>query len=141
MDKPKENSRIKMIRKSLGYTQEQFAEILDLSLSGYKKLESGEVNLTLDKIYILNKKLGLSADYILFDAKAEFNNVWAEIFKLSEREKWRVFLRLYSYLIVKIENESLIIELLKSADTVVDNLLSSAIEGEGNHAKDNCSRG
>lgn len=141
MDKPKEHSRIKMIRKSLGYTQEQFAEILDLSLSGYKKLESGDVNLTLDKIYILNKKLGLSADYILFDAKAEFNNVWAEIFKLSEREKWRVFLRLYSYLIVKIENESLIIELLKSVDTVVDNLLSNAIEGEGNHAKDNCSRG
>lgn len=59
-----EKLKIKTVRKDLGYMQEQFAEILELSLSGYKKLESGEVHLTLDKIYLLKQKLGLSADYI-----------------------------------------------------------------------------
>lgn len=59
-----EKLRIKTVRKDLGYTQEQFAEILELSLSDCKKLESGEVHLTLDKIYLLKQKLGLSADYI-----------------------------------------------------------------------------
>ena len=71
MSRLKENIRIKKIREDLGYTQEQFAEFLEMSLSGYKKLESGDVNLTVDKLYMLNKKFGLSADYILFDEKAE----------------------------------------------------------------------
>lgn len=53
-----EKLRIKTVRKDLGYTQEQFAEILERSLSGYKKLESGEVHLTLDKICLLKQEHG-----------------------------------------------------------------------------------
>ena len=87
MSRLKENIRIKKIREDLGYTQEQFAEFLEMSLSGYKKLESGDVNLTVDKLYMLNKKFGLSADYILFDEKAESGDVWMEICKLPKVEK------------------------------------------------------
>ena len=57
MSRLKENIRIKKIREDLGYTQEQFADFLEMSLSGYKKLESGDVNLTVDKLYMLNINL------------------------------------------------------------------------------------
>ena len=50
MSKPKETIRLKEIRKELGYTQEKFAEIMKMSLSGYKKLESGEIRISVDKL-------------------------------------------------------------------------------------------
>lgn len=136
MRKPKESSRIKMIRQTLGLTQEQLAEVLDLSLSGYKKLESGEVNLTLDKIYTLNEKFGLSANYILFDEQAEIQDVWIEISKLSETEKLQMLLRLYAYSVQNIKNELQIEELMKRVDAVVTDFLGNAVEGENNYAKD-----
>lgn len=138
MRKPKAGNRVKMIRQTLGLTQEQLAEVLDLSLSGYKKLESGEVNLTLDKIYALNEKFGLSANYILFDEQAEIQDVWIEISKLSETEKLQMLLRLYAYSVQNIKDESQIKELIKRVDKVVTDFLNNAFEGENNYAKDTC---
>lgn len=123
MSRLKENIRIKKIREDLGYTQEQFAEFLEMSLSGYKKLESGDVNLTVDKLYMLNKKFGLSADYILFDEKAESGDVWMEICKLPKVEKWYMLMRLYAYLSARTEREMLIRELMEKVDESVDSFL------------------
>ena len=121
MAKVKEHTKIKEIRLELGYTQEQFAEIFDLSLSGYKKIESGEVKLTIDKLYILNEKLGVSADYILFDTKSELSDVWGEIHRLPDVEKWKFLMRLYTYLSKRISNESMAEKLMNCVDeTVVD---------------------
>lgn len=41
-------NRLKMLREQLGYTQEQFAEKLDISVSTVKKMETGEYNISLD---------------------------------------------------------------------------------------------
>ena len=123
MSRLKENIRIKKIREDLGYTQEQFAEFLEMYLSGYKKLESGDVNLTVDKLYMLNKKFGLSADYILFDEKAESGDVWMEICKLPKVEKWYMLMRLYAYLSARTEGEMLIRELMEKVDESVDSFL------------------
>ncbi len=121
MAKGKEHTKIKEIRLELGYTQEQFAEIFDLSLSGYKKIESGEVKLTIDKLYILNEKLGVSSDYILFDTKSELSDVWREIHRLPDVEKWKFLMRLYTYLSKRISNEPMAEKLMKCVDeTVVD---------------------
>lgn len=111
---------------------------MNLSLSGYKKLESGEVNLTLDKIYILNKEFGLSANYILFDEKAEIHDVWIEISKLSEGEKLQTLLRLYAYSLQNIKDELQVKELMKRVDAVVTDFLSNAVAGENNCEKDTC---
>lgn len=123
MSELKDSVRIKRIREELGYTQEQFAEILELSLSGYKKLESGEVNLTIDKIYMLNRRLGLSADYILFDEKTELVDAWEHIRRLPELEKWQMFLRMYAYLAKKTDDEYLIDDMMKNVDKVVSEFL------------------
>ncbi len=120
-----EKLRIKTVREDLGYTQEKFAEILELSVSGYKKLESGEVHLTLDKIYLLKQKLGLSADYILYDEKAALNDVWMEICKLPIEEKWLMLMRMYAYLSKRTENEDMVGKLMKSVDDAVNNFLDT----------------
>ena len=42
MEKLEAAKRLHQVRKNLGITQQKFAEILDISLSAYKKIESGE---------------------------------------------------------------------------------------------------
>lgn len=123
MSKVKESTKIKVIREDLGYTQEQFAEIFNLTLSGYKKMESGEVKLTMDKLYIIKEKLGLSADYVLFDTTSQLVDVWGEVYMLSDVEKWKILMRLYSYLSKKFKNESMIDELLECVDKEVEDYL------------------
>lgn len=125
MSKPIETERLKEIRLELGYTQEQFAEIMEMSLSGYKKLESGEVKLSVEKIYILNKKLTLSADYILFGKKPQSGDVWVEVCKLPETDKMLVFLRLFSYFLKKGKKESDILNIAKATDKAVSEYFST----------------
>lgn len=50
-------NRLKMLREQLGYTQEQFAEKLDISVSTVKKMETGEYNISLDTQRKIKKHL------------------------------------------------------------------------------------
>lgn len=125
-----ENVRIKTVREDLEYTQEQFAEIFELSLSGYKKLESGEVHLTLDKIYMLKERLGLSADYVLFNEKHTLDDVWLETCKMSSAQKWQMLMRLYAYLSRRTDDEAVLKELMKRVDEVVDDFMENYNNGD-----------
>lgn len=130
MREMKVNIRLKAIREELGYTQERFAEFLDMSLSGYKKIESGEVNLSVDKIYIINERLGISADYFLFDKRTELPNVWEQVYELPELGKWKMFLRLYAYLLKKTKDEALVVEMIEAVDHVVNDFFEDKNNGE-----------
>lgn len=120
MSKPKQTIRLKEIRKELGYTQEKFAEIMKMSLSGYKKLESGEIRKSVDKLFMLNERLGLSADYVLYDEKPQPKDVWIEVCKLPDIERWRIFLRLYSYLSNNSKDDAQLDEMMKKVDKVLN---------------------
>lgn len=119
MSKLKVNIRLKLIREDRGYTQEQFAELLEVSTSGYKKIESGEVRIGIDKIQTLHKKLGISADYLLFDENTEFAEAWEKTINLPEEEKWKMFLRLYAYLIRKTTDDSYMETAMETVDNIV----------------------
>ncbi len=56
------SKNIQQVRKEKGYTQESFAEKMDVSWSYVSKLESGILNLSLGKIVEL-------ADYLEVDVK------------------------------------------------------------------------
>lgn len=92
-----EYNNLKKIRQELGKTQQEFAESINMSVSGYGKLERGAVNLSMDKVYAIKKEYGLSADYILFDDKSEVDDVWTAVFRLPEQEKMRLLIRMIAY--------------------------------------------
>ncbi len=52
-DKLKVAERLKKIRNKSRLSQEKMAEILNISISAYKKIEKGENNLTIAEIRIL----------------------------------------------------------------------------------------
>ena len=130
MSQQKEKTRLKMIRKERGYTQEQFAELLEMSTSGYKKLESGEIGLGVDKLQILNEKFGISADYVLYEGKAELSETWEKAMRLPEQEKWKLYMRMHAYLVRKTKDDMLIEEATEAVDKAVVDFLDKKDDGE-----------
>lgn len=60
----KSNSRLKAIRKSLGFTQELFSFKLDVSHQAYMNYENGKRNIP-EPVLIKLQQLGFSIDWIL----------------------------------------------------------------------------
>lgn len=82
MDKIEKNSdrvkaailNIKRYREIKDFTREQMASDLNLSLSGYAKLERGEIEITLNRLFEIADILEVDVSQILnFDAKYIFN--------------------------------------------------------------------
>ncbi len=68
------SDNIKKFRELKNITREHMAVELGMSLSGYSKIERGEIDLTITKIYKIAEVLGVEASQILnFDATQIFN--------------------------------------------------------------------
>lgn len=60
------HTRIRKAREGMGYTREQFAEKLDVSVSYLAELERGRTGISVKMLVKVCNVLGLSADYVLF---------------------------------------------------------------------------
>ena len=68
-------NRVREIRNGMDYTQTAMANELDVSLSAYKKIESGTMAITINMLKTLNEKFGVSADYILFGKEEHIEDI------------------------------------------------------------------
>jgi transcriptional regulator with XRE-family HTH domain len=65
---------IRKIRELKNLTREYVAEELKMSMSGYGKIERGEVDLTVSKLIEIAKVLGVSTEFIFkFDVSVFFS--------------------------------------------------------------------
>ena len=60
------HTRIRHAREQQGYTREQFAEKLDVSVSYLAELERGRTGISVKMLVKVCNLLGLSADYVLY---------------------------------------------------------------------------
>jgi transcriptional regulator with XRE-family HTH domain len=68
-------TRIRKIREIKGLSQENIASELDMSVTGYGKIERNEVSVNIEKLSKIGKVLGLSVEDIIgFDENIAFNN-------------------------------------------------------------------
>ena len=65
------HTRIRRARERMGYTREQFAEKLDVSVSYLAELERGRTGISVKLLVKVCNVLGLSADYILFGTERQ----------------------------------------------------------------------
>lgn len=89
--------RLRQIRDGANLTQEEFAEILGISASAYKKVESGENQVSLPCLKKLHDVMNVSTDYVLYGDKENLDNTWYMISNCSEQDKMLLCLRLLSY--------------------------------------------
>ena len=99
-EKLKIAERLRYVRKTIGDTQENFANKLDISESAYKKLEGAENNLSLNVIREL-KKQNISADYILFGEEKAVEELWEMVCYSSEDKKMELLIRLVRHFVEK----------------------------------------
>lgn len=90
-------NRLKSVRNNLNMTQEQFAEVLEISVSAYKKVESGENQVSIECLTKLNRKLRISSDYILFGLHKPLEESWRILLNSTDVDKMTVLLRLIRY--------------------------------------------
>lgn len=67
--------RIRKARENMGYTREQFAEKLDVSVSYLAELERGRTGISVKMLTKVCTVLGLSADYVLFGTERETDSL------------------------------------------------------------------
>ena len=65
------HTRIRKAREDMGYTREQFAEKLDVSVSYLAELERGRTGISVKLLTKVCGLLGLSADYVLFGGQRD----------------------------------------------------------------------
>lgn len=99
LDRMQSACRLREIREGLKLSQEEFAEVLGISLPGYKKLESGENNLSLSSLKRMHKEIGVSSDYILYGEMESVDDIWKAILNCSEEDKLALMLKLLFYFI------------------------------------------
>lgn len=90
-------AKIRFIREHAGYTQERFADLLGISVSALKKLESGENQISPTGLRQMSEKMDLPADWILFDKSENAEEIWHKLEGISEEDKFSVMLRLMHY--------------------------------------------
>lgn len=95
--------RIRQIRENAELTQEEFAEILGISSSGYKKIENADNQISLNGLRRLERKLHVSADYILFGKSEQSGDLWERIMNCSDSDKMFLMIKLLVYF-TKTEN-------------------------------------
>ncbi len=87
--------RLREMRCKMNLTQEKFAELLDISTQLYKKMESGENNISISTLKKMKKKFNFSADYLLFGEKDSLIEVWDKTLALHSMEKELLLLKLF----------------------------------------------
>ena len=95
MDNRQIGHRIKEVRESRGYTQEQLAEKLNLSVQHVSVIERGVKSPRLDTFIRIANILEINADYLLKDvlqvsSLLKSNELYDMMGQISEKEKRRI---------------------------------------------------
>ena len=73
-------NRIRKVRELKGYSQENLAQILGMSITGYGKIERDEVSINMDRLTRISEILGVGIESIIgFDENVAFNNFNSKI--------------------------------------------------------------
>lgn len=96
-ERKQQAARIRQIRENSKLTQEQFAEILDISVSAYKKVECGENQISLACLRKLYDEMKVSSDFVLYNKRWNIDEIWSDILNCSEADKMFIFARLMTY--------------------------------------------
>lgn len=88
-------ARLKQYRKSLGYTQERMAEILDLSENYYGKIERGNRQLSIDLLHQMSLKFKIDMNYLITGYYKEQENEWDKILRdYTEEQRCEILITL-----------------------------------------------
>lgn len=90
-------ARLQSARENLGYTQENFAEILSISTEHYKRLEAGSSGVIPEKMKVLYEKVNIDPTYLITGEKKEDFDIDSFLASCSKEERNLLLKRLLAY--------------------------------------------
>lgn len=91
--------RIREIRKSNKLTQEELAEILDVTPNAIRDYERGSYGISKNVMALFRKNFRVSVDYLLLGEEGEWEHLALLLENVSEEHKMRALLRLVFYFV------------------------------------------
>lgn len=96
--------RIRKARKDKHLTQEQLAEICDLSTAHIGHIERGTRALSIESLITLSQVLNVSTDYLLLDISSAHNNRLTGVFNAVSNTNNTQLEKFYSVIKILAEN-------------------------------------
>lgn len=90
--------RLQTIRKNGAYTQEAFAELLDVGVEHYRKIENGIYGLQPEKMLLLYEKFKVDPTYLVTGEKKQELDIDWYLTNCSRTERNRLLDRLLCYI-------------------------------------------
>ena len=90
--------RLKTARENIGYTQETVAEILDVGVEHYRKIENGIFGLQPEKMLVLYEKCKIDPTYLVTGEKDSDFDLEMFLAKCSRQERDAFIDRMLAYM-------------------------------------------
>lgn len=90
--------RLRTARENIGYTQEQFAEALDVGVEHYRKIESGIYGLQPSKMLILYENYKIESTYLITGDKNQTFDIELYLANCSKEERNLFLDRMLAYM-------------------------------------------
>lgn len=90
--------RLQSARENMGYTQETFAEVLDVDAAHYRKLEKGKYGLSPEKMLILYHHYKIDPTYLITGEKNRTFDVELFLANCDREERNRFLERMLAYM-------------------------------------------
>lgn len=90
--------RMQISRENMGYTQEAFAEVLDVGVEHYRKIENGLYGLQREQMLILYKKYRIDPTYLITGENHNSFNEELFLANCSRDERDRFLERMLAYM-------------------------------------------
>ncbi|MGN0326005.1 MAG: helix-turn-helix domain-containing protein [Lachnospiraceae bacterium] len=90
--------RLRSARENSGYTQETFAEVLDVGVEHYRKIESGIYGLQPEKMLILYEKYKIEPTYLIAGEHNKIYDVELFLANCSREERDKFLDRMLAYM-------------------------------------------
>mgnify|MGYP003301747508 CR=1 FL=1 len=90
-------ARLREIRDNLHKSQADMAEALEITDDHYRKIEAGQVGLTLEKIKILFEKLHIDSTYLITGTKQEDFDLEKYLANCTKEQKVRLMKQYLAY--------------------------------------------
>lgn len=89
--------RLKELRKAQDLTQDKFAEILDVGVEHYRRIESGGYGLSSEKLMLLYELYGIDPTYLVTGQMKYNLNFQIEMKDFSKEERDKCAARIMEY--------------------------------------------
>lgn len=90
--------RLQLARENMGYTQENFAETLDVGVEHYRKIESGLYGLQPEKMLILYQRYKIDPTNLIVGTNKTTFDIEMFLANCSKEERNLFFERLLAYM-------------------------------------------